>query len=469
LVPAIAIAEAVGNQRWISMANPAARSRGIIVRQPIATALALCPELVLIERDEADEEQALRAAALATLRFTPSVSLQPDGLLMEVAASVRLFGGKQALLEQIQCALDVFGLQTCMGVAPSARGAHLLARAALPNQALWAKVTDLEMKLDVLPVRLLASAQDHLSTLAGIGCTCLAQLRQLPRGGLAKRFGPRLLDELDQAYGLRAEPQTWFVAPERFEARLELIARVENAESLLFAIRRLITQLAGWLIARHAAVNTLTLTLHHAVWRRSNPSSTPVHLHLSQPCRDPQHLMGLLRERLNSLVLQAPVEEITLTAEDIGLASIPNQELFPTPQSHAVTLNRLIEKLRARLGHGAVRQIHCLADHRPEKAVLHSVAEQRPTAPLPTTQAPRPTWLLKEPRPLTVRDHRPFHGSPLALLAGPERIEAGWWDDALVARDYYIAENQLGQLLWIYRERKAQDQAEAWYLHGLFA
>jgi protein ImuB len=67
-----------------------------------------------------------------------------------------------------------------------------------------------------------------------------------------------------------------------------------------------------------------------------------------------------------------------------------------------------------------------------------------------------------------VHEHRPCHGSPLALLAGPERIEAGWWDEALVARDYYIAENQQGQLLWVYRERKAQDETDAWYLHGLF-
>jgi protein ImuB len=61
-----------------------------------------------------------------------------------------------------------------------------------------------------------------------------------------------------------------------------------------------------------------------------------------------------------------------------------------------------------------------------------------------------------------------FYGSPLQLLAGPERIEAGWWDEAPIARDYFIAENELGQLLWIYREADPVAHSSRWYLQGLF-
>jgi protein ImuB len=469
VVPAIAIAAAVGNRRWISMANASAQRQGVAARQPVATALALCPELVLIERDEADEQEALRAAALAALCFTPSVSLVQNGVLMEIASSLRLFGGQRALLGQIRNAFDALGLATAIGVAPTARGALLLAAAARPGQPRTATAAHLEARLDALPVDLLESAQDHLATLAGIGCTCLAHLRSLPRSGLARRFGPRLLSELDEAYGLRAEPRAWFTAPERFEVRLELAARVEHAEALLFATRRLTLQLAGWLTARHAATGRITLTLHHAAWRRAASAQTAVILHLSQPCRDPLHLHGLLRERLSALVLDAPIEELSLAADDVGSVAAPNQELFPTPQSEAVTVQRLVEKLRARLGHAAVLQVGSHADHRPEKAWQVGAAPAAGNGPAPSTPSPRPAWLLKTPRPLTVRGHRPCHGTALSLLAGPERIEAGWWDDALVARDYYIAENQQGQLLWIYRERKAEDEAHAWYLHGLFA
>ena len=87
---------------------------------------------------------------------------------------------------------------------------------------------------------------------------------------------------------------------------------------------------------------------------------------------------------------------------------------------------------------------------------------------------PRPAWIMETPVELKLQRHQPVYGSPLKLLAGPERIESGWWDDALIARDYFIAENKLGQLLWIYREYdpiekdKNKTDGKGWYLQGLF-
>jgi protein ImuB len=81
----------------------------------------------------------------------------------------------------------------------------------------------------------------------------------------------------------------------------------------------------------------------------------------------------------------------------------------------------------------------------------------------------RPAWLMEKPMELRLHRQKPVYGSLLKLLAGPERIQAGWWDDAMVARDYFIAGNELGQLLWIYREANPAVQNSArWYLQGLF-
>jgi protein ImuB len=52
------------------------------------------------------------------------------------------------------------------------------------------------------------------------------------------------------------------------------------------------------------------------------------------------------------------------------------------------------------------------------------------------------------------------------MIAGPERIEAGWWDGEEVCRDYYVAANPRGETFWIYREHR-NDQA--WYMHGVFS
>ena len=52
------------------------------------------------------------------------------------------------------------------------------------------------------------------------------------------------------------------------------------------------------------------------------------------------------------------------------------------------------------------------------------------------------------------------------ILAGPERIESGWWDGRDCRRDYFIVRDAHGSTLWAYHEYKP---CRGWYLHGIFA
>jgi protein ImuB len=72
-------------------------------------------------------------------------------------------------------------------------------------------------------------------------------------------------------------------------------------------------------------------------------------------------------------------------------------------------------------------------------------------------------WLVDPPRRLAEGD--------FSLLAGPERIETGWWDGAEAKRDYFIARTGERSLAWIYRERggEREERREGWFLHGYFA
>ena len=83
----------------------------------------------------------------------------------------------------------------------------------------------------------------------------------------------------------------------------------------------------------------------------------------------------------------------------------------------------------------------------------------------------RPVWLLPVASPLAERGALPLlDGRPLQLLSGPERIESGWWDGALVARDYFIAQAEDGALVWIYRARllTTEPAGAQWFLQGRF-
>ena len=434
-----------------------------------ANAWSMNAALLTFPRSPAQELEALHEAALWALHFTPQVVLQDAGLLLDINASLRLFGGFDNLSAQLAGGIDDLGLTTQMACASTASAAWLLAR----SRGEWKDKTLNEL-LAPVPLAVLVSARPHLDTLLGIGCQTLGQLRRMPRAGIARRFGNGLLREIDRAYGDEAEVHAWFTAPASFDVRLDLPAQVSNTDALLFAARRLLLQLTGWLNAHQSAINSITLWLHHETTRQRDRRSTPVHIQLASASRDPAHLTLLLKERLGQVALNAPVIELSLAADQIVPLATPNTELFPSAAAHAESIGLLIERLQSRLGNDAVRQLSLVADHRPEKSyallpIQTLLPAPRSTGTKVTAQKRmvRPTWLLARPLALLTRQHKPFYQSPLTLLAGPERIESGWWDDALALRDYFIAENDNHALLWIFRQRVGNVES-GWFLHGYF-
>jgi len=295
-------------------------------------------------------------------------------------------------------------------------------------------------------------------TLHSIGVASIGDLLALPRDGLARRFGQALLDGLDQALGRLPDPRGAFAPPEKFCAALELPAEATQAEALLFASKRLLTQLEGFLAARAAGTRRLQLAFAH----RAAPA-TRVELGLVSACREAAHFALLLRERLQQTTLSEPVRAIALEVSAIEALEHSNKSLFPDELREEGNWPRLIERLRSRLGAAAVHGLALHADHRPERASTQAEPGARQLA---LDFSLRPFWLLEQPRVLEENNAVPCHHGPLKLLAGPERIESGWWDGADMARDYFIARSADDALLWVYRERSP---AGAWYLHGIFS
>ena len=460
-VPPVAICD----RRQVLQANEAAEAAGLRAGTRRATALSLAAGLRVIEHDGAAAREALEQVAGWLLQFTPCVALQDDdGVVMEVEASLRLFGGEPALLARIRAGLDALGYAARIACAPTAAAAWLLAR--WRDGARIEHASRLVAGLAPLPVELVASAAPHREALAAIGVRRFADLARLPRDGLARRFGPALLDEVDAALGRVPEPRRWFEAPARFGARLELLAQVEHAEALLFGARRLLAQLVGWLGARQAAVREWTLVAQHDGGRHAC-DDTRLELRLAQPGRDLDRMIGVLRERLAALRLPAPVHTLRLECERVVALPGGAGELFPGSGSEDEGLARLVERLQARLGRDGVQRLGLEADHRPELACRLEPLDgpvRRVDVPLPGM--PRPLWLLESPLPLAERDRRPWWHGPLTLLAGPERIETGWWDGQPVQRDYFVAEGEAGWV-WIFRTR-GTDAEIGWFLQGVF-
>jgi protein ImuB len=465
------------DEHQVQAVNRVARQQGVRPGMKRATALALAPQLLFGQADAARDRAALQALAHAALAFTPSVTLEAATVLLEVQGSLRYFGGLQPLQQRLRAALAPLGFSVRLASAPTALGAALLARwrSRIESDAHAADLRTLRQRLDGAPVWLLGPGREHWDALQGMGLQTLGDLRSLPRSGLARRFGETLLGELDRARGDAPDPRDWLLPPPRFDQRLELFERADSTAPLLQAAAVLLARLAAWAGARQARIGGFTLAMRHEPRHRGDaPECTTLPITLASPGNHIAHLQTLLRERLARLQLPAPTLELRLSCDRLVQGGAANGELFATPGSAREGLLRLIERLQARLGEQQVCQPLRREDHRPEQATAWrpvGAARVADSAAPPAALPARPVWLLPEPLPLPERASQPLlDGLPLQLLAGPERIEAGWWDGALAARDYFVAAGTGGELLWIYRTQLplAQPAGGGWFLHGRF-
>lgn len=418
--------------------------------------------------------EALQGLAVWALQFTPRVTVCDEAVLMELEASVRLFGGRTALRDRVVQEAPDQGTKA-VAWASTSLAAVALARVGVENGFKRA-LPDL---LDNLPMSVLTAVGPHQATLARLGCKTLGDIRRLPRGGVSRRFDKELLAAIDQAYGLLPCVHTWVALPERFESRLELMSRVETAPALLFGARRLLQQLCGWLAARHCGTTAYTLRwAHDAMRSRDAGEGGELTIRTATPTRDLEHLCRLLAEHLAKVSLAAPVGDLELRADEVLSLQAASASLLPDPAQDGESLQLVLERIAARLGPDRVLRPVLVDDHRVEwMQMWQPAAAPRPRKTAATKTMPQPSWVLPEPLKLATRGPRPMYQGVLLLLTGPHRVEGGWWHrigegeaatTANVQRDYWVALSEHAGVLWIYQERLANDET-AWYLHGVFA
>jgi protein ImuB len=450
----------------VLIADATARGAGVAVGMRRGGVTTLAQDALVYDRDPAREHAMFLEVAYGLMRFSPMVALCAEHtVIVDITASIRLFGGVPRICRAMEQIVEAIGVTGRMSVAPTGQGAWLLAKRGTKRVL---KMRSLERALETLPFEAVPELRRYADWFSGLGCVQLSDVRRLPRPGLKKRCGTALLDSMDRAFGLAPELFEWLQVPPSFNARVELPDRVEHAEAILFSARRLVVQLCGWLTAQQLALTKATVLLEHERGRDAI-EPTAIDIALAEPTWHEEHLVRLLKERLGRVELSAPAIAVTLSATDVEAAEPPSDTLFPEPGGSAEDHNRLVELLVARLGPENVTRAAPTADYRPERANRWVPMQASDKAVGVPPEVPRPTWLLETPVKLLVKQHRPFYGSRLKLMSTGERIEAGWFDGEMTARDYFVAEAADKSCYWIYRERPSATSEEVvWYLHGLF-
>lgn len=453
-----AVVDGPTQRRHVLVANTAAQAAGVRAWQGLAPARLLCPQLAATPRDATAERQALESLAACAYRCSADVHLRPpDALLFEIGASLKLFGGWSALERRLRGELAGHGFEAILATAPTAAAAHLFAIAT--NGFALAAPAQLETALAAvpLPAAVAAGGFDAKTgtALHGMGLRRLGDLFRLPRPELARRVGAPAIGWLDRLRGLAAETLPRWQPPTRFERRLDFEAGVDSHAVLAFPLQRLVRELALFLAARDGGVQRFALVLGH-----EREASTRIEVGLLAPQREAASLFELCRARLERCELVAPVHALGLHASDLPSLRPLHRDLFEPQRRERLDWPALAERLRARLGDEALHGVARVGEHRPGRAWRRIPAPpgNGSTAATAADIERRPFWLMH--RPLVLRE------APARLLAGPERIESGWWDGHDQRRDYYVVELHSGQRAWAFTEAGTTTH---WTLHGWFA
>ncbi|MEM7568396.1 MAG: DNA polymerase Y family protein, partial [Pseudomonadota bacterium] len=430
-------------------------------------------------------------------RWSPWVSTEgEDGLLLDVTGCAHLFGGEEALLEQIRARFAKLHITVRLALAPTRAAAWALARYG-PAQSIVTP-SSLQKAVSPLPVAALNIDDAAQLLLRRVGLKTIGQLMAVPTAALAKRFNGGALTRqkkaapihplvrLDEMFGKRAAPLSPLPHRPRLrvvQSLMEPIGDVSAVEAVLFP---LIDRLATLLDTEGKGTRALKLEAF-----RTDGTRAIVFAATSRPTRQPAHMRRLFKDKLETVDAGFGFDAIALEA-----VRAQPLEAVPADLSGAAGLEgdeaALIDRLSARLGQRAVLRPVPVESHLPERAIrwepaLHYSPPKKPVQ-LPLSLPQRPHRLFEPPEEIDVtygvpedppraftwrrKTHR------VAKVEGPERLAPEWWRQGPMTRlrDYYRVEDDAGRRYWLFRYGRFgdgrgafEDAPPQWFLHGLFA
>ncbi len=444
---------------------------------PAAQARAICADLLLHDADPEGDLQDLSALAVWALkRYAPIAAADPpDGIVLDIGGAAHLFGGEAAMLGDMVERLERAGICARAAAAASFGAAHAFAR--FGERRIMTTGEDAGALLGALPLEALRidpAVRDALKTL---GLERVRDAETRPRAPLALRFGPELLQRLDQAYGRVDEPIVPVLAPEVVSVRRAFVEPISAPETLARHTLKLVEALCKALEAKGLGARILDLGL-----QRVDGRLEVVRARLARPSLEVKRLARLLCEKLDGVDPGFGVETMTLLAP--AAERLVPQTMGVLGEKARPNVVDLVDTLSNRIGARRLYRIQPTESEVPER----SVRKVAPTAPPAEAR-----WAALWPRPPRLLAH-PERIETVALLPdqppvsftwrgvrrrvrradGPERIFGEWWrrDEELSAvRDYFQIEDDVGERFWVFRRGDGETASTgdlSWWLHGVF-
>lgn len=453
------------NANRIYCPNPTAETFGLHAGMPYADARAFCPDLQSAHADPQRDQQFLHILRRWATRYCPWVGIeQMDGLVLDITGSAHIFGGEDAMLDDMQARLARAGLSARIGVGDTRGAAWALAHYAQGIAACG----DMLGALKNLPVSALRIDEKTNIALQRLGLRKIRDLVETPRAPLARRFGPDLLLRLDQALGAQPEQVSPLMEPPHWGVRMTLPDPIGLVADVMAGTERLLERLCAKLRTQEVGARVLCLTL-----RRVDQDHQQVELRLARPLHEANRILPLFNQGIKAVEAGYGIDQLRLEATQVEACE--PQQINHISASHKDRLDDLITRIGTRIGLENIHRFLPADSHIPEHSFsIAPAAYSEPTSGWSTLR-PRPVQLFA-PEPIIGTGSRPpknfrWRGLSLttAYTSGPERIAPEWWRDdeswRFGLRDYWRVQTKQGRRLWLYYT----PQNPHWFVQGVFA
>jgi protein ImuB len=472
--------------------SPAAANLGLTPGLTLADARVRVPHLRAIDMDRDADRAWLERIADFCDRYTPLVGIENDNaLVLDITGCAHLFGGEAAIYQEIRARLSALANYPCAAIASTPQAA--LAQAFFGKEEIIPPGKEAAAAAP-LPVLALGIDTETNTALHRAGLKTIGDLAIRPRGPLAARFGPHILNRLARVLG----EEDIAIIPRRALPPCAVERRfaepIGDTSDVLAVLEHLIGEAAKTLEIRGSGGRIFL-----ASFFRVDGHVARIEVQTTRPVRDAHTVMRLFRERIDAL--NHPLD--AGFGYDLVRLSVPVIEsLKPAQRSldgKAVQDDEviaLIDRLGARLGQTAVQRLMVCNSHIPERgacampaARAHQPVPQSKAEnaldPVPDTLPIRPLHLFAQPQPVETMAEVP-DGPPLRFrwrkvlhqvirAEGPERIAPEWWqsldpEKTGRTRDYFRIEDSHGRRFWLFREGLYGHETPKprWFLHGLF-
>ena len=443
------------NKRKIIAYNNLSKDYGIDKTISLSTALAMCPDLIIKERNSSQEKKLLNNLAIIGYQFTADITIENHALCLEISKSKRLFRGYSNLLCLIHEKISLHKIFAINGFGINPLIAKILCKNKfqknLPN------LNNVYKELNKIPAIKITDNLNTRKIFSQLGIQSIKDLIDIPISLLSERFNSDLISNLEILLNKKQQILCKFKPSKTFHDEIQYINGLTNKESLIFPMKSLLKSLNEYLIAIHCRCSQI-------IWEFTTPLNVNItmKIKLSRSKNDWSELLNLSRIKLDNINLPKVVEKVSLYCTDLIEDKKINNAIFNDNKNKSQYKGNLVDSIVAKVGEKALFTLLTKNEHIPEKAGSITKFNMKQFFEQQTTENTRPLWLLKTPNPIKFLNGKLYFKSPITILSGPERINDNWWENNQQL-DYYIARDEEGTNYWIYKS------GVKWFIHGIFS